>query len=210
MMLAMPHLNWPTITVISLGVLLATDALASLSGHGLIYRLYSARTYHFREVAPGMLYRDGMRNPIQFARSCRRAGIKTVVSVIGYTEVTSERFSPAIEECQSNGIKNECLGVNIGGWPDTQAIRQFLAIVADPQRRPVLIHCREGVRRTGMVVAAYQMSIMGYTREQAKAAMEQFGHSARTVADVQRFIELYDASDRSIRYDFDTRVAGAE
>ena len=61
-----------------------------------------------------------------------------------------------------------------------------------------------------MVVAAYQMSILGFTREQAKAAMEQFGHSARTVADVKRFIDLYDPSDRSITYDFDTQVLGVE
>ena len=206
----MGNLSWPTITLIVLGVLVAADAVAGMAGRGFIYGLYSARTYHFRVVTPGVLYRDGMRNPSQFARSCSRAGIKTVVSVIGHGEVVSERFAPAIEECRKNGMRTECLGVNIGGWPDTQAIRQFLEIVSDPQRRPVLVHCREGVRRTGMVVAAYQMSILGFTREQAKAAMEQFGHSARTVADVKRFIDLYDPSDRSITYDFDTQVLGVE
>jgi hypothetical protein len=79
----MSHLHWPTILLILLGLLLVTEAAASLAGHGLISTLYNSRTYHFIEVQPGVLYRDGMRNSLQFMRSVRRAGIHTVVDMQG-------------------------------------------------------------------------------------------------------------------------------
>jgi Tfp pilus assembly protein PilE len=43
-----------------------------------------------------------------------------------------------------------------------------------------------------MMVAAYQESVMKFDRDQAKAALLAFGHSQRTVGDVQRFIDVYD------------------
>jgi len=48
------------------------------------------------------------------------------------------------------------------------------------------------VRRTGMMVAAYQRSVLGWDALRCKAAMMTFGHSSRTVADVERFIDVYD------------------
>ena len=43
-----------------------------------------------------------------------------------------------------------------------------------------------------MMVAAYQETVLKFDRERAKAALLAFGHSQRTVGDVQRFIDVYD------------------
>ena len=47
-----------------------------------------------------------------------------------------------------------------------------------------------------MLAAAYQMSILGFSKERAKGEMLTFGHSMRTVGDVQRFIDVYDPQAR--------------
>ena len=59
----------------------------------------------------------------------------------------------------------------------------------------------QGVRRTGMLVAAYQESVLHFNRDQAKAALLSFGHSDRTVNDVKRFIDVYDPTNRRMSED---------
>src|SRR5262245_46594446 len=54
-------------------------------------------------------------------------------------------------------------------------VAAFLAVVTDPSRRPVLVHCREGRDRTGALVAAYRIAIEGWPRERAIAEMNGFG-----------------------------------
>src|SRR2546423_560261 len=82
-----------------------------------------------------------------------------------------------------------------GGEPDGGQGREFLDGGADRKSRRVVVHCAQGVRRTGMMVAAYQESVVGFDRDRAKAAMLTFGHSQRTVGDVQRFIDVYDSKE---------------
>lgn len=167
---------------------------------GVGFYLYKSRTYHFREIDPHKLYRDGCRHPLQFARSCRRGKIKTVVSLIGDNEVESNRFAGALAKARAQGAQTLHVVIPLGGWPSSENIRQFLDIMADPGHHPVLVHCREGVRRTGMMVSAYRLTVMGLTRQQAKDALETFGHSRRSIGDVEHFIDLYDPQRKEVIY----------
>jgi protein tyrosine/serine phosphatase len=88
--------------------------------------------------------------------------------------------------------------ITLGGWPSGDQIRQFLSIAVDPAAQPVLVHCAQGVRRTGMMIAAYQLSILKFDKNRASAAMMTFGHSQRTIDDVQKFIEVYDPKAREM------------
>lgn len=159
-------------------------------------------TYHLAEVDPGKLYRDGNRGPREFANMLRKVHPRTVVSLIG----DSERLDPrkpefAAEEAMLRdrpGVRLERISVELGGWPDDAAIQRFLSIATDSSSQPVLVHCAQGVRRTGFMVAVYQMSELGWSKERAKQEMLTFGHSMRTVGDVQRFIDAYDPVARKM------------
>jgi protein tyrosine phosphatase (PTP) superfamily phosphohydrolase (DUF442 family) len=91
-----------------------------------------------------------------------------------------------------HGVTLERIPVKLGGWPTKADVEKFLEIVKDKERQPVLVHCAQGVRRTGMMVAAYEEAVMGMSDEQAKANILTFGHSDRTANDVRRFIDGYD------------------
>jgi protein tyrosine/serine phosphatase len=149
-------------------------------------------TYHLATVQAGVLYRDGVRSLHQFQLAAEKTHVKTVVSLVDDQEIQTKPFTEEMEYCREHGIEVIRVPITLGGWPAGDQIRKFLTIVADPARRPVLVHCAQGVRRTGMMVAAYQRSVLNFDRDQALAAILDFGHSQRTVGDVQRFIENYD------------------
>lgn len=148
--------------------------------------------YHLETVRDGILYRDGVRNLSEFDHAVKRVSPRTVVSLVDDNEIAKAPFTGELDYCRANHIELVRIPIPLGGWPNERQVKQFLALVADPARRPVLVHCAQGVRRTGMMVAAYQESAMNFTAEQAKAAILTFGHSQRTVGDVQRFIDVYD------------------
>jgi protein tyrosine/serine phosphatase len=100
--------------------------------------------------------------------------------------------------CNRRGVKFVRVPVKLGGWPTTDDVRKFLEVVEKKENQPVLVHCAQGVRRTGMMVAAFQESLLGWDDAKAKAAMLTFGHSQRTVKDVERFIGVYDAKERKV------------
>lgn len=158
-------------------------------------------TYHFAEVTPGVLYRDGNRSMREFATACRKGNIKTIVMLNDDQELTQEPFRSEVEFCRKSGIELVRVPVKLGGWPTTADVRRFLDTVQDPSKRPVLVHCAQGVRRTAMMVAAYQESVLGYSPDRAKAEIRPFGRkpTSHTLEDIRAFINDYDSATRSVQ-----------
>lgn len=154
--------------------------------------------YHLAVVRDGELYRDGVRTMREFRIMLRKARPRTIVRLIDSDERTKDPFVSESACCQTRGIEIVELPIPLGGWPTPEQVDAFLKVATDRAKQPVLVHCAQGVRRTGMMVAAYQESILGYDKERAKAAMLTFGHSQRTVGDVMKFIDVYDPVTRSL------------
>jgi protein tyrosine/serine phosphatase len=179
-----------------LAVLLAVVLLAPA-----ISVWWGGRTYHYASVQDRILYRSGNRGLNEFKNGIRREHIKTVVSVIDDNELNDPnkpQFKDEADFLAENKLKQERIPVKLGGWPSSDDVKKFLAIVSVPTNRPVLVHCAQGVRRTGMFVAAYQESVLGYNKTQAKDAIETFGHSNRVTDDIQKFIDDYDPATMSM------------
>ena len=81
-----------------------------------------------------------------------------------------------------------------------EVIDQFLSIVDDVTAHPILLHCKAGLHRTGILVAAYRQE---YDRWGPYAALEElkangFGDSAATAANdyIQQYVLNYRPRDR--------------
>ena len=169
------------------------------AGGGLWYGWF--QTYHYAVVTPGVLYRDGNRDLREFTHAVARSHAKTVVSLIDERELTDPakpQFAAEAAWCAANGVRQIRIPVKLGGWPDTADVRRFLDLIKDPAGQPVLIHCAQGVRRTGMFVAAYQLSVERETPAEAKSEIQRFGHSPRDTADIETFIDRYDPNARNL------------
>jgi protein tyrosine/serine phosphatase len=164
-------------------------------------------TYHLATVQEGVLYRDGLKSPTQFATTLDRVHPRTVVSLIDDKEFI-DRDKPQLgaesQLCESRGIKLDRIPVPLGGWPSSDDVREFLKIVSDKQNQPVLVHCAQGVRRTAFFVAAYQESVLGYDKSKTKAAVLSFGHHGGTIDQINKFIDGYDPQTQTVPADLGT------
>jgi protein tyrosine phosphatase (PTP) superfamily phosphohydrolase (DUF442 family) len=122
----------------------------------------------------------------------RHAHARTIVAVIDDEEYNQPEFVEERDYCKAHGIDYIWIKVKAGTYPRPEQVKQFLSIATDPAKQPVYYHDDEGIRRAGMMMAAYQMSAMGYDRAKAKAAIHPFGHRDRTMDGVRAFIDAYD------------------
>ena len=173
-------------------VALALVSVIVLVGVGLLAYFFYFQTYHLVTVDPGKLYRNGHRSMREWKNAQRHAHAKTIVAVIDDEEYNQPEFVEERNYCKANGIEYHWINVKAGTIPKPDQVKQFLAIATDPAKQPVLYHDDEGIRRAGMMMAAYQMSVLGYDKAKAKSAIQSFGHSDRTIDGVRAFIDAYD------------------
>jgi protein tyrosine/serine phosphatase len=123
----------------------------------------------FSQVNEG-LYRGGQPSPEGF-RQLQRMGIKTVIS-LRQPSAAMEKERRLVEQL---GMR----WVNIPMWfwwrPSDRQVHQFLRLMDDPANRPVLIHCRQGWNRAGIMAAIYRVARQGWEPKRAYAEARRLG-----------------------------------
>jgi protein tyrosine phosphatase (PTP) superfamily phosphohydrolase (DUF442 family) len=67
-------------------------------------------------------------------------------------------------------------------YPRDEVFARFLALVRDNPDKKIFVHCRYGDDRTGMMIAAYRMAMQGWTWQQARKEMDEFGFHHKVCA----------------------------
>ncbi len=115
-------------------------------------------------VADG-LYRSGQPT-ISGMRALEALGVRTVINLRLIDPNAAKR----------TGSNLDYVRLPMVAWLPREAdIANFLRIVTDADRRPVLVHCRVGADRTGMLAAAYRVMVQGWSRAEAIAEMTRGG-----------------------------------
>jgi tyrosine-protein phosphatase SIW14 len=191
--------------------------------------------YHkrLREVAPGALYRSGQLTADGFRDAVDRLGIRCVVNcqneVPGEDLFADPRVALSFWDrhtvresalCRDLGVKYVHLEPDLR--PDRtdpaarpEVIERFLAVLDDPANRPVLLHCKAGLHRTGVLAAVYRMEYEGWDPLAALTELKAhgFGDSAATAANdyIQQYIVNYrKRSAVSIQRSANSRKTAAE
>ena len=98
-------------------------------------------------------------------------GIKTIVNLRGQGEGVRKEE----EEARAAGLRYFSIPFDRMGRPDDAELKQVLSIIDTPENQPVFVHCKQGVDRTGTVIAIYRITHDGWTSEQAKAEANRYG-----------------------------------
>jgi tyrosine-protein phosphatase SIW14 len=188
------------------GMALAIAAL--MSGVPFVYYRYCyTHAKRLRPVAAGKVYRSGCMTADGLAETIERLHIRTVLNLMeefpdpilsqGFFDTTAVREA---ELCQQHGAQMINLSVDVVppnrvGKQRPAAIDAFLALMDNPATYPILIHCKAGLHRTGIVVALYRMEYDGWTPHEAMGELKAngFGEFAASAANdyVKQYILTY-------------------
>lgn len=147
--------------------------------------------YHFAVVEPAVLYRSGQLGGAELDGVRAALGLATIVDLC-----VERRDSPkALEEqafARAKGVRYVHLPVVEDPDALARSVDEFLRIIDDPTSRPVLVHCWQGVKRTGLLVAVYKMEYLHMSNAQALAELPAFGRTLEDFVDGEpEFIERY-------------------
>jgi hypothetical protein len=177
------------------------------------FRATYAHHKRLREVAPGVLYRSGQMTADGFRDARAEIGIRCVVNCQNELPGEDVFADPLVAcsfwdrrtvresaLCRELGVKYVHIEPDLCSKrtdPDCRpvVIDQFLAVLDDPANRPVLLHCKAGLHRTGVLAAVYRMEYEGWDPLTALAELKAhgFGDTAATAANdyIQQYIVNY-------------------
>lgn len=169
----------------------------------LAYRWEYTHAKRLREVVPGKVYRSGQMTVEGFVEAVKRYHIRTIINLqdeFPDPDVLQSYFSwrttPESELCKRLGVRYEFLPPDLIAHrlvPDHRpaAVEHFLAIMDDPAAYPVLLHCRAGLHRTGVMTAVYRMEYDGWDKEQAIGELKANGFGEFACSSANDYITQY-------------------
>jgi protein tyrosine/serine phosphatase len=154
-----------------------------LREHRFARRLVDARGVAYAaEVAPG-LYRGGQPSEEGIAW-LKAKGIKTVVNLRHFHGDRERRHVEAA------GLAYHRIALESSDAPSAAQVARFLELVRDLTLRPLYVHCKHGVDRTGAMMAVYRMEEEGWSNADAFAEMKSFD-AHRLWRDLRAFVKKY-------------------
>lgn len=145
-------------------------------------------------VEPGVLYRSALLQPHNLERVLDRYGIRTVVSLLPpNTPSLEEQLSQQAEICKKAGVRRIQIPMNGDTPPTSGQLAQWLELLDSDQEHPILVHCKDGAIRSGMMSAVYQIEYKGVGNREVLAQLPTFGHDldVRRREPVRQFILDY-------------------
>lgn len=178
------------------------------------YRAVYAHGKRLREVTPGRVYRSGQLTAEGFTDAVQRLQIRTMINLQDeYPDPDLDRsfwtFGRIKESalCRQLGVRYVHIPPDLiarRAVPESRprAIDRLLAVLDDPTVYPVLIHCRAGLHRTGVMTAVYRMEYEGWNWRDALHELKAngFGEFAATAANdyITQYVLTYRPGWRSV------------
>ncbi len=120
---------------------------------------------NFSAVVPGKLYRSGQPRESQLVQWIEKYRLKSIINLRNSLNTHEEELA------HTHGVKLYNIPFSARtGLSDTrwQKLRE---IMSDEENLPLLVHCRSGADRTGLVVAMYRIEVQGWPMEKALREM---------------------------------------
>ncbi len=185
-------------TILGLALLMAFGG-----GVFVYYRVYWSFNKRLREVTAGKVYRSGQLTAEGFRDAIRELGIRSVVNLQDEFPdpdiVKSWHDHTTIKEkalCSEMGVKYihlmpDLVSRNAKPGDRPTVIEGMLESYDDPSNYPMLVHCKAGLHRTGILVAIYRMEYEGWTPDQAYRELRAHGFGETVCNEANDYVREY-------------------
>jgi uncharacterized protein (TIGR01244 family) len=171
--------------------LLAVFLVAASVG-GLVVA-YGEPYYHWRVVAPGLVYRSGTLCRDDLVQVVDRFGVKTLLNL--RTEAERAKGPWYDEERQvaaERGVRLVDVPLPEGTPPTPAQVAQILEVFDAAAEAPVLFHCEHGVVRSAAVEGLYRREYLREGPEEALSRVAVFGRDLdRKYPAIAKFVREY-------------------
>ena len=135
----------------------------------------------FGEVVPGAVYRSGQISHWQFEPTVAKHRIEVVIDLNGVAPDDPEQRAE-IAAYDRLGLENHRFPLSGNG---TGIVDNYVAAVATLAEchaagKSVLVHCSAGTQRTGSVVAAFRVLVLGQDPREAYEELAKYGWDPET------------------------------
>lgn len=149
-------------------VITALIAAVLVSGAAVgIYHYRRAATANFHVVVEGKIYRSGQPRATHLKEWRERYGLRTVVNLRG--NEAAEVYREEKTATEDLGIRLIDIEWSARRLPGREGLEMLLDTL-EKGEKPILLHCAEGVDRTGVASAIAAMAVGG---EDFRSALEQ-------------------------------------
>ena len=144
----------------------------------------------FRVIEPDVLYTSGQPRGMDYTRLLYRYHIATIINIRPVFEHRDQNWnSEEISWTRSNGVNYIEMPIEKSRrLPDKQTQDQFLAVMADRNNLPVLLHGSSDDKRVAMLVAVWLQKNQGYTVEQIVKVVRTIIDDREPTEDELKFI----------------------
>ena len=112
---------------------------------------------NFHAVRDGVLYRSAQLGKEQFAAAIREHDIKSILNLRG-AHPGERWWEDEMAASRENGVAHYDIALSSKRFVPEQQVEQILAVLrAAP--KPLLVHCKSGADRTGLVSALYRYAV---------------------------------------------------
>lgn len=130
---------------------------------------------NFHVVLEGQLYRSAQPTSLELRRYASTCGLKTVVNLRGRRD-NRAWYTDELAEARRLGINHLDFKLSSRHELTMDEVQSLVAVLRDVPK-PILIHCKAGADRCGIVAAIYLHEIAGVEVEVAKRQISYtYGH----------------------------------
>jgi protein tyrosine/serine phosphatase len=155
----------------------------------LLVRHFHIKNFHI--IEPEVLYVSGQPRGMDYNRLLYRYHIATIINVRSPAEHRDKNwYNEEITWVRSNGVKYIEMPIEKGDYfPTAETQDQFLAIMADRNNLPVLVHGSSGKRRVAMLAAVWLRKVQKYSFEETAKVIEEINDDLKITEAEKDFIE---------------------
>lgn len=140
---------------------------------GYLAILHSSGNFH--TIVDGEVYRSAQVKGDDLAEYSQEVGLKSVLNLRGASP-GADWYMDEIAESTRLGLVHADFALSASHQVTNEQAAELIALMRDLPK-PLLIHCKYGSDRTGLVAALYMAAIAGHDEDTAEAQLSlYFGH----------------------------------